>query len=355
MKILLTTNKFFINDGGSYTAVSELSYALNKKNNLTAKILHNNNNNNIFNISFYKILVKKFDIIHIFGIWSPFLILVFYYAKKFKKKIIISPIGFLESWSLLQSRIKKFLAWYIYQKKILENVDFIHVTSIQEFNSIKKLNLNNKNVFILPHGNLDKYYSDLINNHHKNKKIRKFLFFSRIHKKKGLLELIEAWKISKPNNWVLEICGPVSDINYENIVRKKINLYNLDNQIFFSYPIFDKYSKQLKLLDSDVVILPSKNENFAFSVCEAMSLGLVVLTSSETPWKEINQLKAGFCSKLDQVDDIVIALKKIYNLKDQDFYRIGKKAKEYIKMKFDLENVIIYKYINFYKSILDKS
>jgi glycosyltransferase involved in cell wall biosynthesis len=113
MRILLVTNNFYVSDGGSYTAVSELAYALNRKKGLIAKILHNNNNNNIFNLNNYKIILKNFDIIHIFGIWSPFLYLVFYYSKKLGKKVIISPIGYLEPWSLAQSAIKKKIAWYL--------------------------------------------------------------------------------------------------------------------------------------------------------------------------------------------------------------------------------------------------
>ena len=350
MRILLVTNSFFISDGGSYTAISELSYALNKKKEIIAKIFHNNNNN-IFNLNNYKIIINNFDIIHIFGIWSPFLGIIFYIAKKLGKNVIISPLGYLEPWSLEQSKIKKKIAWHLYQKKILETADCIHVTSQQELNSLKKLNLNNKNLFLLPHGNLETIYLDLKRKEKKDNRDKIILFFSRIHKKKGLLELIEAWNILKPKNWKLDITGPTTDINYKNIIKKKIYLYNLEKDIYFSEPIFDKYSKQLKILNSEVVVLPSKNENFAFSVCEAMSVGSVVLTSKETPWEEINQLQAGFCLNLNNTDDVINALKKIFNLKDQDFLKIRDNAKNYIKSKFDLESIIINKYINLYKSL----
>ena len=60
-------------------------------------------------------------------------------AKKIGKKVIISPLGYLEPWSLEQSKIKKKIAWYLYQKNILEKADCIHVTSQQELNSLNKL------------------------------------------------------------------------------------------------------------------------------------------------------------------------------------------------------------------------
>jgi glycosyltransferase involved in cell wall biosynthesis len=351
MRILLVTNNFYISDGGSYTAVSELAYALNRKKGLIAKIFHNNNNS-IFNSSNYKIIVRNYDIIHIFGIWSPFLYLVFHCAKKLGKKVIISPIGYLEPWSLTQSRIKKKIAWHLYQKKMLLKTDCIHVTSSQEFESLVKLNLNPKNIIILPHGNLEIIYSDLKRTENKDNNKKVMLFFSRIHKKKGLLELVEAWNILKPQKWKLDITGPISDINYKNLVKKKISKYHLDDDVFFSEPVFDKYSKQSKIVNSDVMILPSKNENFAFSVCEAMSLGSVILTSKETPWEEINEMEAGFCINLNSVGNIVNALRKILNLKDHDFLKIRDNAKNYIKLKYDLESNIINQYINLYKSYL---
>ena len=351
MRILLVTNNFYISDGGSYTAVSELAYALNKKKGLIAKIFHNNNNN-IFNSSNYKIIVRNYDIIHIFGIWSPFLYLVFHCAKKLGKKVIISPIGYLEPWSLAQSRIKKKIAWHLYQKKMLLKSDCVHVTSSQEFESIVKLNFNPKNIILLPHGNLEIIYSDLKRTENKDNNKKVMLFFSRIHKKKGLLELVEAWNILKPQKWKLDITGPTSDINYKNIIKKKISKYHLNDDVFFSEPVFDKYSKQSKIVNSDVVILPSKNENFAFSVCEAMSLGSVILTSKETPWEEINEMEAGFCINLNSVGNIVNALRKILDLKDHDFLKIRDNAKNYIKLKYDLESNIINQYINLYKSYL---
>ena len=293
MKILLVSNRFFIEDGGSYTAVSELSYALNAKGFFT-KIIHNNNNYNIiFRLKDYFYLVKNFDIVHIFGIWSPFINLFIFLAKKLKKKIIVSPIGYLEPWSLQQSKIKKKIAWYFYQKKALENCDYIHVTSENELSSLEKLNLKNTNLIFLPHGKLNKIYSD-IEILEKNKKNKVMLFFSRIHKKKGLLELVEAWNVLKPQDWELNIIGPVSDLHYKKKVDKKIIEYDLSSVIYYSQPVYDYFSKSLKLQNSDIIVLPSKNENFAFSICEAMFASRTVLCSTDTPWEELNKAEIGY-------------------------------------------------------------
>ena len=55
----------------------------------------------------YVSIFKSVDLLHYFGIWTPNHFKVFYSAKKAKKKIIISPLGALEPWSMLQKRFKK--------------------------------------------------------------------------------------------------------------------------------------------------------------------------------------------------------------------------------------------------------
>jgi glycosyltransferase involved in cell wall biosynthesis len=352
MKILLVCNRFHVEDGGSYTAVSELSHALNAKEIFT-KVVHNNNNNNLFRLTDHFSIVKNFDIVHIFGIWNPFVNLLIFIAKKLKKKIIVSPIGFLEPWSLQQSKIKKKIAWHFYQKKVLEKCDYIHATSKNEFSSLEKLNLKNVNLIFLPHGKLNKIYSD-IEILEKNKKNKVMLFFSRIHKKKGLLELVEAWNLIKPQDWELNIIGPVSDLNYKKKIDKKIIEYDLSSVIYYSHPVYDSFSKNLKFKNSDIIILPSKNENFAFSVCEAMFASRIVLCSNQTPWEEVNKAEIGYCLDLSSKENIFLALKKIFNVNKNKLHEMGKKARDYMLPKYDLENVIIYKYIEFYKSLISK-
>jgi glycosyltransferase involved in cell wall biosynthesis len=100
------------------------------------------------------------------------------------------------------------------------------------------------------------------------------------------------------------------------------------------------------------MILPSKNENFGISVCESLFAGLPVLCSNQTPWSELNKLNAGWCVDLQTADKISEILKKITNLDDNVFFQISNNAKNYSE-KFNLEKVVINKYISMYKNILN--
>jgi len=348
MKILLVLDRFKPEDGGSYVAVSELSYALFKKG-IKTKILHNNYNQHFFNKSSLKEIISKYDIVHIFGIWKMFLQYVIIASKEIGKKVIVSPIGYLERWSMQQSRIKKKIALFFYQKKNLEKVDCIHVTSISELNSLKDLNLKNPNIINLEHGKISIFAKNL---KFKKKSVKTALFFSRIHKKKGLIELVEAWSIVRPKNWKLKIVGPVTDLEYKKKILRTIVNYNLQNDVIVKEPVYNQEEKINILQSSDLMILPSKNENFGFSICESLFVGLPVLCSNQTPWLKLNELNAGWCLDLNSVKKISEAIKKISILNDNDLNQISNNAKNYSE-KFNLEKVVINKYISMYKNILN--
>jgi glycosyltransferase involved in cell wall biosynthesis len=348
MKILLVLDRFKPEDGGSYVAVSELSYALFQKG-IKTKILHNNYNQHFFNKSSLKEIISKYDIVHIFGIWNIFLQYVIIASKEIGKKVIVSPIGYLEKWSMQQSRIKKKIALFLYQKKNLEKVDCIHVTSISELHSLKDLNLKNPNTINLEHGKISIIAKNL---KFKKKSVKTALFFSRIHKKKGLIELVEAWSIVRPKNWKLKIVGPVTDLEYKKKILRTIVNYNLQNDVIVEVPVYNEEEKINILQSSDLMILPSKNENFGFSICESLFVGLPVLCSNQTPWLELNELNAGWCLDLNSVKKISEALNKITILNDNDLNQISNNAKNYSE-KFNLEKVVINKYISMYKNILN--
>lgn len=216
MKILIAVDSHFQEYGGPYTAINQKISHLNSRKILN-KLIFDKTNYAKYNLDL-KYIINDFDIIHIYGLWRPFLIKVFFTAKKLNKKIIISPIGALESWAMKQKKFKKQIAWHIYQKKILNSANIIHATSENEEKSIRSNKIHTK-IRIIGHGiDVNKNFKLGI----KNNEIKSIIFFSRIHNKKGILELIDAWnEIENKKNWIIKIYGPVSNISYLNKIKKK--------------------------------------------------------------------------------------------------------------------------------------
>ncbi len=345
MKILLVVDSHFREYGGPHTAISDKIRFLNKHK-IKNKLIYSKNNFFNYRIDI-EFIVKDYDIVHIYGIWRPFLIKVFYIAKKLNKKIVISPIGALEPWSLSQKKIKKKLALFVYQKRVLNQADAIHATSEIE---AKNLILNNlgKKIKIIGHGiEIDnKYFPKKIKG-----KLKKLIFFSRIHEKKGLIELLRIWnKLKFKNNWQLEIYGPVSNATYYKNILNFIKNQKLEKEIKVLGSVFDEASKKKIFSEATAFILPSKSENFGISIGEALSHGLPVLTTFQTPWKIINDYKAGYVFDFSE-ENILHELDKFMSLNSEQVYKMSLNALNLVKDNFEY-NSILSQYVKLYKELL---
>lgn len=337
MKILVVTSSLYPEIGGPYNVITSTVRELLEKN-IKIKILPFFDGKKKPTRSIYNI-IKKHDIIHFYGGWDFNHIKVFLISFFLKKKFIISPMGIFEDWSLQQKKIKKKLALIFYQKKILDKSDIIHATSSLEKENIKKLT-NNKNIIVIPHG-INKLEEKFVKNKFFVNDKKRALFFSRIHKKKGLEELLMGWKKAGMLNWELNIYGP--DFN-RFLDQIDPSLKNIEN-VFFKGAIFDTEIKNKIFKESDLMILPSKSENFGYVVLESSRAGLPVLTTIKTPWKDIQETNSGWVIN-DNITDIEKTLREI-NLINENQFLIKSKNSKKLSEKYLWEN-ILEKYISLY-------
>jgi len=146
MRILVVTSSHFKEYGGPFTAISQKIKYLNEKN-IKNKLIYKSSNNYNYNLDL-KPIIEDYDIVHIYGIWRPFLAKVFLIAKLLKKKIVISPLGAMEPWALNQKKLKKLIAWKLYQKKILNSADVVHATCNEEAENLIIITPGNSNFFL---------------------------------------------------------------------------------------------------------------------------------------------------------------------------------------------------------------
>jgi glycosyltransferase involved in cell wall biosynthesis len=122
------------------------------------------------------------------------------------------------------------------------------------------------------------------------------LFLARLNAKKGLRLLTQAMALvlQKHPETRLAIVGPPDPPDFENDVRGWVRESGIESKAFLTGKV-DPATKLQALADADVYVLPSENENFGYSVFEAMASGIPVVVSNTLDYAgEIASAEAGF-------------------------------------------------------------
>jgi len=236
------------------------------------KLFHKNNLNNVMfkkHQSFFLISkFYKYDTIWLNSFFDKKLLLLITIRLFYKFNLIVSTRGQLSSEAIATSNptLKKIFINIIQFFKY--NIIF-HTTSNAETESVKKLfnKIKHKqisNVFDL------NYIPNSITE-------RKFVFYSRIHKKKGLDILLKT--INKYNLSIeLDIYGFIEDEDYWEICKKYIDE---QSKVNYMGVIEDGDITRLKNKYS-FFILPTFNENYGHVIIELLSIGCIPIISKNS-------------------------------------------------------------------------
>lgn len=292
-----------------------------------------------FQIGIFNTL-RKFepDILHLHGIWMYPALVSFIWKKITKKVLVVSPRGMLDPWAVKNSRFKKIIAELLYAKNNLKNADCIHALNFDEYKSIRYYGLNNP-VAIIPNAiNFPKSSKSYPKNK-EDKKKKILLFIGRIHPKKGLKNLIKAWKILDDKNqlqdWTLVI-GGWSQLNHEDYLKKESSKLNLNKSVKFVGPLFGA-AKEKQLLNASAFILPSYSEGMPMAILEAWAYKIPVIMTKACNLSEAFELQAAI--EIDtNPDSIAIGIQKIINANNTEINLIKKAAFKILKEKYTWGN-----------------
>ena len=265
---------------------------------------------------------KKFDLIHLHGMWSPLLVIAALIAKRKGITLIISPHGGLEPWALRNKYYKKLLAMKIYQSAILRSASLLVATADQELWNLRKFGCQQP-IAVLPNG-ID---VDMVVQREMQNEIKTFLFLSRIHPVKGLLDLVEGWAIVKQSGWRIVIAG--ADVEeHLAIVKALIRKRDLESDFEFC-GFVDGERKQACFDQADVFILPTHSENFGIVVAEALANELPVITTTAAPWSDLVQHRCGWWVK-PGVTGISSAMVEAMALEPSELKQMGLRGRQLV-------------------------
>ena len=297
--------------------------------------------------------IKKADISHIQAIFNTPVPISLFYAKLFKKPILLSPRGSLGEWCIGNgSKFKTIWLNYLL-KPLVKNITW-HATAQQEKDEILSIYPDAK-VEIIPNGiEYDKF--QISNFLSKNEYSKKFIHqeiepnkivvsMGRLQKKKGFDILIDSFfeTLKSFPNSILLIAG--SDEGEEENLKKQIKTLNLQNNVF----LVGNISGQDKidfLANADLFCLPSHNENFGNVYVESLATGTPIVASKMTPWSEVEDYDCGKWVE-NSIEETSSAMNEVLE-KDRETMKINSRK---LAFKYDWKT-IANNFKNLYENIL---
>ncbi|WP_263818886.1 glycosyltransferase [Salinibacter sp.] len=270
-------------------------------------------------------------VVHDNGLWLPVNHRVATTTRSLRCPRVVSPHGMLEPWSLEQGAWKKKAAWWLYQKRDLQSAEVVIATAEQEAQNIRSLGVDGP-IAVVPNGvdrpeslpSVEEGTSD-------GREQRRILFLSRIHKKKGLLNLVEAWDRLRPDGWEVIIAGP-DENGHEAEVRQRISQCGVEGDFAFTGPV--KGTEKWKMYQSaDLFVLPTHSENFGIVVAEALSCGVPVITTRGAPWSDLLDHDCGWWIEIG-IDPLVEALAQATRMSAAGRVAMGRRGRELVDWKY---------------------
>jgi glycosyltransferase involved in cell wall biosynthesis len=314
---------------------------------------------------------NDYEVIHQHGVFMPISLFSLFLHKR--KKIIVSPHGYLEPEKMKVSFLKKKIVLFLFERNNLKSCHCLVACSNQEARFLRDFGLTQP-IAILPNGVSDKMlkneaYKDDGNLLFRNKygiakDTKILLFLSRIHPFKGLDLLLRSIHKIKDQftdkNWVFVIAG-IDELNHENDLKHLVDKLKLSKIVKFIGPQYAE--DKIQVFDAaNSFILPSKGENFGIAVIEALARGVPVIATKNTPWKELEASKCGWW--VDRTEEgFINAFTDLFSSTTEELENMGVNGINLVKNKYTWSNIAnqssnIYKWVtnnfdDFYKKGFD--
>ncbi len=275
--------------------------------------------------------IDKVDGVHIHGLWEMHCAAAARVAHKRKRPYMISAHGMLERWALQNKKMKKAFYATLIETKSLHNAACLRALTHTEVGDYRRIGLKNP-IAVVPNGveipssvNRDLFldaYPGLAAK-------RIVLFLGRLHHKKGLDNLINAWlpTVKKHDGAHLVIAGP----DFENTRAKLETLIekaDIREHVTFTGMLAGAH-KWSALAAAQAFILPSYSEGFSMAVLEALGMRVPVIVTKNCNIPQVAQQGCGWVIEPNQ-GSIEHALNEFFRLPHAEASAMGARGKRMI-------------------------
>jgi poly(glycerol-phosphate) alpha-glucosyltransferase len=229
----------------------------------------------------------RYDIVHTHGLWTWASVAAASWARQSKRALFISPHGMLDNWALAHSRRRKQLALRLIERHHLARAFCFHALTEVEAASIIKAGFTQP-IAVIPNGmDLPTLPATDPGTHLpaglRGDGRRMLLFLGRLHPKKGIGPLLEAWAQVASRSprlaaeWRLVIAG-WDDGGHLDGFRQLAAACGITEHVLFCGPLFGE-EKAAAYRHAGAFILPSFSEGLPMTILEAWSYGRPVFAT----------------------------------------------------------------------------
>ena len=241
--------------------------------------------------------VCDFDVVHIHAVFNHASLAAARACRRQQVPYVVRPLGTLDPWSMKQKPLRKRFFWALAGRKMLRMASAVHYTAEPERRATEQL-LGLDKGKVIPLGVESSAPVDDACSAAIVRANRPYvLVLSRIHPKKGLEFLIEAFlglrEKDRYAGWQLVIAGD-GEPAYVESLKQNVTQRRGDEVVVFRGWL-DGEQKHAILQDASLLALPSHQENFGLCVLEALVHGVPVLISPQVNLAEdIARANAGW-------------------------------------------------------------
>lgn len=236
---------------------------------------------------------NDFDTAHLHGFYVYPNWAVGGFARKHGKSLVCHPHGFFEPWILKRSKVLKSVVHQLFETANFRATKLWRALTEKEAGQIRNQGISAP-IVVAANGIHLEQWDRTVPDTLPTKEKKRLLFLGRIHPKKGLPMLVDAWQSlpSERKDWELIIAGP-DELGHKRELENKIRNYSLDEEIKFIGTVTGG-EKKAWLESSDLFILPSYSEGFSIAILEGMAARLPVLATSQCNFPEISSEGGGW-------------------------------------------------------------
>lgn len=286
---------------------------------------------------YLRLNASKFDVIHNHGHWLHPNWAAAKYSDISGTPLVTTPHGTLVPGMLKKSRWKKLLAWQAFDRRLIRQASVIHcLTPVEsELTSLWIPHKDANKLTVIPNG-VELPVIDVTDISEAKSGFpsgkRKLLYLSRVHKIKGVLDLVAVWEKLKPAEWELVIIGPIE----EDLVESA-NSWKANPTIHVLGPVYgDQRFKYLHA--ADAFVLPSYAEGLPTALLEASAAGKAIVATRECNFVDLEDARAAIVCNAG-VAGLEKALSELFSMDQSSLRALGERAARLVEDRYSWKGV----------------